>query len=329
MTFNRTNSHALDLLVTAARCGWGPKDLLHVLGPKAHAIIYRAAPRVPARITSEPLRHEWLMFPPPKDPAYNQNLVAGWIDTLHRLPRLRDSVVLDMPVDPNSQEAKIRRKIEALLSKAESTTFEKEAEALIARAQKMRQDYRVAATGGGTAAVVSRRVRISGPYIKHKATLLGAVCDANGVTCLLLHDSGITAIFGQSEDLDHVEDLFDSLQRQCAYYMEHSEGAEEARLSQQTASYRRSFQLSYASRVSELLHEANSSAEEEGGNLPVLIKRCDQAIRTRDRLFPHLSSLSLSANHGGGYSDGRAAAESSHFSGDSFGVGPAQKALSA
>ncbi len=44
-------------LFTASIClmgkGWSPYDLLHVLGTASHPILFRAAPRIPARISEE------------------------------------------------------------------------------------------------------------------------------------------------------------------------------------------------------------------------------------------------------------------------------------
>ena len=60
------HNEALINAVWAAEKGWAPADILHVLGPKVHPLLYRAAPRVPARISSPVLRKQWLQLAPPR-----------------------------------------------------------------------------------------------------------------------------------------------------------------------------------------------------------------------------------------------------------------------
>ena len=59
------SDRAIELVISAAQRGWSPKDLLHVLGSYCYPIIYRAAGRIPAHITSTVLRKEWLTLEPP------------------------------------------------------------------------------------------------------------------------------------------------------------------------------------------------------------------------------------------------------------------------
>ncbi|MCQ9337664.1 hypothetical protein NQ011_13425 [Corynebacterium phoceense] len=63
--------------------------------------------------------------------------------------------------------------------------------------------------------------------------------------------------------------------------------------------------------------------------LPVLARRLTAAEETRDHLFPHLSTLSLSATHLDGLQDGIAAAEATRLGGDSAGLDARQRALTA
>lgn len=341
----------VDDIVIAALRGWTPDDLFHILGPAIHPLAHRAAIRVPARVASPYLHAAWLRLLPPADPFYDVGLLPSWHAELTSLKVLRDVELLTPPTTPESDPAaKIRRKIEALLRKAESTEFEEEADALIARAQSLRQSHRLTeALQDPHAAPITRRVYLDAPYVKHKFSLLAAVCYANGVTGVLIDSRGLVSLIGTAGDLDHVIDLHASLARQCEHFLTSSPGAAEAKRTRTTAAYRRSFRLSYATRIGDLLQEANSYDSTSGSAvscedapssstdlatvasqaLPVLARRLTAAEETRDRLFPHLSTLSLSATHLDGLHDGIAAAESARLGGDSAGLDARQRALTA
>lgn len=348
----------VDDIVIAALRGWTPPDdLFHILGPAIHPLAHRAAIRVPARVASPYLRAAWLRLLPPADPFYDVGLLPSWHAELTSLKVLRDVELLTPPpTTPESDPpaAKIRRKIEALLRKAESTEFEEEADALIARAQSLRQSHRLTEAlqdPPHAAPPITRRVYLDAPpYVKHKFSLLAAVCYANGVTGVLIDSRGLVSLIGTAGDLDHVIDLHASLARQCEHFLTSSPpGAAEAKRTRTTAAYRRSFRLSYATRIGDLLQEANSYDSTSGSAvscedapssstdlatvasqaLPVLARRLTAAEETRDRLFPHLSTLSLSATHLDGLHDGIAAAESARLGGDSAGLDARQRALTA
>lgn len=337
----------LDRLVTAAQLGWGPEDLLHILGRDAHALIYRVAPRVPARVTSAALRRAWLSFgPPPCLEMPRGAKLEGIIKKLQLLPRLRDVELLAAARDAKeaqsapeeSEQERARRKIQLLLNKAESTEFEDEADALIAKAQTLRQRYRVATVlTGEEQQFVCLRVRISPPWVKHQFALLCAIACVNGATALLLDERGIATVIGTHDDAVHIADLFYSLNRQCDWHMRHGEGAALAQSAGATAVYRRSFRLAYAARIEELLATSMSGScpcsddgLPTGGNLPgpteinralpVLRRRVQEAEAVRDRLFPALSTMSLSMTNRLGIHDGLDAAGQAHLSGDSSGL---------
>ncbi|MDK7140005.1 DUF2786 domain-containing protein [Corynebacterium simulans] len=340
------HNEALINAVWAAEKGWAPADILHVLGPKVHPLLYRAAPRVPARISSPVLRKQWLQLAPPRSGSLilpEETLRKLSLELL-RLPKLRDTELLvaaakDHQADIDPKQAKIREKINNLLRKAESTPFENEADALIAKAQSLQQRYRVEDVFAGHAPdFLARRVHIHAPYVKHQASLLGVVAYHNGCASILAHEKGIACVVGTAEDSAHVAQLFDSLSRQCDWYMRSGDGAAQARSRGETAAYRRSFWLSYAARISELLDEANFTGMSEAadartaetGNeadgrslarqaIPALYERQVGSEEARNRLFPHLSAMTLSASSWAGVHDGASAAEKSHLAGDSIG----------
>ena len=336
------DSHTLDIVAGAAQRGWTPKDLFHLYGNDIHALLYRAALRAAARVDSPTIRNAWLMLLPPDNPYVSRAKILKWTEQIHLLPRLRDGGYITAPKDDEDpRTAKMRRKIEALLRKAESTTFEEEASALVARAQALRQAHRIHDVSPDGAAVQARRVYVTGPYVKHKFTLMTVIARANGVSGVLMHDRGIGCLFGAADDLDHVLDLYESLVRQGEYFMRHSGDAEIASFMRQTASFRRSFLLAYAARIGDLLEQANASSPEEYGStdgsgqagvsdaLAVLEERTSAAELARAEVFPHLSSISLSASNALGQQAGVDAAEAAHLRGDSSGVAPARRSLSA
>ncbi|MBD0854109.1 hypothetical protein CU043_08295 [Corynebacterium striatum] len=347
-------NQAVDLVVAAAGKGWSPYDLLHVLGTASHPILFRAAPRIPARITSPALRKDWLMLAPPKRAPISmpKTKLRAIVDQLAKLPLLRDTELLagapgTKSAGGGSKQEKIREKVANLLRKAESTPFEDEADALIAKAQSLQQRYRIdEVLDADQVDCLARRVYIHTPYVKHQATLLGVIAHHNGCATVLVHGKGLASVIGSATDTAHVAQLFDSLNRQCDWYMRSGNGAAEARRRGDTAAYRRSFLLAYAARIGELLDEANfeglaDAANEhsaENGNdaagrelarraIPALCGRQVKSEETRNRLFPHLSSMSLSASSWAGVNDGVNAAEKSHLSGDSRGLdGPREVA---
>ena len=210
---------------------------------------------------------------------------------------------------------------------------------LISKAQSLQQKYRIEdLLTSNLPDLISHRVHIHSPYIKHQASLLSTISDANGCTTLLIHGKGLACVIGAPADAAHCADLFASLNRQCDWFMRNGDGAEIARATNTTAAYRRSFRLSYAARIGELLAQANEDGFKDNlresqycahhadavitRTLPALQARTDHAIETRNRLFPNLTEMSLSMNSLHGINDGIAAADRSHFGGDASGIGP-------
>ncbi|MDK6814542.1 DUF2786 domain-containing protein [Corynebacterium sp. UMB6689] len=145
------SQRGIELISQAAQQGWSPKDLLHVLGSFCHPLIYRAAPHVPAQISSTALRKEWLSITPPASMTMSTDDLMRLIEAITFLPPLRDVEVLaaqrtDSRASRDSKEDRIRAKISHLLRKAESTPYEEEASALIAKAQSLQQRHRLEET---------------------------------------------------------------------------------------------------------------------------------------------------------------------------------------
>lgn len=344
----KLSDRGLDLIIQAAQRGWSPKDLLHVVGSFCYPLLYRAAGQVPAQISSTVLRREWLSLTPPDSMTISTDELTRLIEATTLLPLLRDVDVL--APDRNSsqpahggKEDKIRTKISRLLRKAESTPYEEEASALIAKAQSLQQRHRLdGVLNASPSPVASTRVHISAPYINHKTTLLSVIADRNGCTVLKLHPKGIITVFGAKEDVHHVTDLFASLLRQCEWHMHHGEHAKSARQLGNVAAFRRSFILSYATRIGQLLEEANTTLEPQcadetetavpnpraGDDAVVFAQQSLSAVEERrrsaeavvDQLFPNARTISLAMGSRAGMSAGASAADKSHLGGDSSGL---------
>lgn len=338
------SQRSIEVVIRTAQRGWSPRDLLHVLGTYCHPIIYRAAGQVPAHVTSTVLRKDWLTLEPPTSMAMSTDRLVEFLQDINRLPRLSDveALVAEKPAASSrkGKAERIREKISGLLKKAESTPYEEEASALIAKAQSLQNRCRLEDSDGiSPTAFVSRRIHISAPYINHKSTLLSVIADRNGCSALQVHPKGIVSVFGTEEDVQHVVDLFGSLQRQCDWHMRHGDHATAARESGNLASFRRSFILAYAARIGEILDSTNnsvppasesidpdsSSADEHSlmlmeKNLSVLDQRRRDAEAVRDLFFPNARTMSLSMGSRMGMSAGTTAADKSHLGGDSAGV---------
>lgn len=322
-------------LITAARQGWTPDDLRHVLGPAVVPLLRAAHPRVPGvahpRIAAAWDRHlgEVADDTPAAPDHRARQVLAG---DLWHLPAFTDTDVYtdrhallrggDAASGPSPAQRRARQRITGLLRKARSTTFAAEAESLVAKAQQLRQRYRLEhALDEGPEElgdVVSVRVHLHAPWIRFQFLLLGSVAVPNSCRTVLSGEVGIATLLGHPDDVRHCLELFTSLNHQRDYFMRHSPGATAAHRRGQTSAYRRSFLFAYANRILDLLHQATmdvpADAGASGGALPVLARRDAVAEEVRDRIFPHTSGMSFGHRHcHSGSTDGVAAAERSHL----------------
>lgn len=333
-------------VIESAKNGWTPADLRHEFTAQIDPLLFHSLSGIACNIPDDLLDHWFAETCPGSLHSISVFALEKIVNRLPLLPPLQDWRHLASSQGEDHDEKflaalspgqhKAHDRIQALLKKAESTTFEKEAEALVGKAEALRQQYRIEAllsdSYGGcaeSAAVVSRRVRMHAPWVNYQMRLLGAIAHANACTTILLTPSGIATVFGSADDVDHVLDLFTSLNRQRAYFMRISAGARTAQERHQTSSYRRSFMVAYASRVGVLLRRAAEEVFDDlgatapaapGAIIPALKKRSQQARKTMDSVFPHTRGMSVSATNSLGVHDGYEAAARSHFSGDSSGL---------
>ena len=215
----------------------------------------------------------------------------------------------------SSSNEKIVSRVQALLAKAESTTFPEEAEALVAKAQELMARYAIDAAvaqqrRAAGARPELRTLRIEAPYITAKASLLASIAHANGVR-LVYNRTGGASLIGFAEDIETVEVLFASLLVQATGAMLRAP-AEEVR--GQAKAFRHAFLLAFAHRIGQRLSEARAVIVEEvaaegGASLvPLFAARAEAIDELVAQEFPRLRSPKHSISHTGGYGAGRAAA---------------------
>jgi hypothetical protein len=246
-------------------------------------------------------------------------LSAFWLHA-PELPRLmdppsawRDGPVTDRRCLPTDMLAKVR----ALLSKAESTTFEAEADALTAKAQELMARHRIDRAlldaGGHDAGEqpIARRVGVENPYAEAKVALLGEIAHANGCKAVWSKHLGFITVFGYVDELDGVEELYTSLLLQATGALQRAGSKVDAFGRSRTTRYRRSFLVAFAMRIGERLRAAVHSTVEEATTttgtdlVPLLRARGDAADTAAREAFPEVSGFVPSASDGEGWHAGR------------------------
>lgn len=268
--------------------------------------------------------------------AQLQAMVDALSNLLH-LPRL--DAILPPPGSCNATTAAARpqsarpesgavaspvlARIRALLAKAESTPFEAEAEALIAKAQELMTRHAIDAAlvhahrGDSADGPEAIRVPVDAPYADAKALLLHVVAEASRCRAVWLSDLAMSEVVGLRDDLAAVEVLFTSLlvQAQAALAAAARHSASGSRV--RSASFRSSFLIAFTHRINERFAEINETvlaeAEAELGSafLPVLRSQSellDEAVA--ERIGATSESSVRRPRDAAGWASGRQAADS-------------------
>jgi hypothetical protein len=227
-----------------------------------------------------------------------------------------------LAADPRREvDQRMLERVRGLLAKAESTTFEAEAETYTAKAQELMArhsiDYAVlAAQTGARDEPVARRIGIDNPYESEKVTLLNAVAGANRSRSVWSQQLGFVTVFGFANDLDSIEVLFTSLLVQATRAMTQAGQHRDALGRSRTRSFRQSFLTGFAHRIGHRLMQATESATDEaaaeGGSdlLPVLASRDEQVRETLHAAFPEVVlSRTRRVSNAAGWHSGIAAAD--------------------
>ncbi|MGX7723909.1 DUF2786 domain-containing protein [Rhodococcus pyridinivorans] len=365
------NEHALLAeLGDAYERGWQPADVLHVTAHSGGASdvaltaatmlfdaqIRRAAERAPVEWVRQ-LDEIARRHPRPADAAGAPTLADGLFRAFPDVTRFEieglaftwkylpsfailtpppsrwPSVRSGAPSAPTPPDTRILERIRALLSKAESTDFPDEAEALTAKAQELVSRHAVGAAllagpDSGTDPVVGRRIHLDSPYIREKVLLLTAIGDANRVRTVWFTRVQIATIIGTATDLQQAEMLYTSLLVQAGRAVQAAGTA--GRRGSSATSFRRAFLTGYAHRIGERLREADVRATAHAAAdaqvpittlAPILARRSDAVDTEFRRLFPVTRDSRSRGVDADGFHAGRDAAETASLTPESRPVG--------
>lgn len=215
-----------------------------------------------------------------------------------------------------AEETKVLARVRALLSKAESTLFPEEAEALTAKAQSLMSRHSIERlvdqdAAGEVEPVTVTRLWLDAPYVAPKALLVDAIAAANRCRSVWSEALGCVTLMGTGSDLAAVQLLTTSLLVQATRAMLRSPRAAGGA----TRSFRQSFLVAFATRIGERLDGAADAAvvdvayEAQQNLLPVLRSASERVESAFAETFPGLVSKSVSVSNGRGWVAGRAAAD--------------------
>ncbi len=244
-----------------------------------------------------------------------------------------------LPPTDGTAEDPVLAKVRALLAKAESTSFEAEAEALTAKAQELMSRHSIDdllardVPGGPRSRPSARRIPVDDPYADAKSTLLSTVAAANDVRCVWDRREALMTVVGFDGDLDGVDALFTSLLVQATRRMVAERPEPDRWGRSQTRSFRQSFLLSFAARIGERLREAathtrqTAEAQLSVSLLPALAQRKDEVDQAVKDMFPRLARhRGRSATNPEGWSAGRNAANAARLGSERSRLGRASQA---
>src|SRR3546814_722620 len=159
------------------------------------------------------------------------------------------------------------RRVQAMLSKAESTQFPAEAEALLAKAQELMSRHAIdeamlqSAGRAASDAVTTTVVVTTAPYAGAKASLLGAIAAANHCRVIMQTGGGgerggrTCMLVGHGSDIARVEVLFSALSLHATRAML----AAEVPAHDTPRRFRHTFLLAFAGRIGQRLQDRKST----------------------------------------------------------------------
>ncbi|WP_169743092.1 DUF2786 domain-containing protein [Knoellia subterranea] len=263
--------------------------------------------------------------------------------TLPRIQRLtplpgealpRPTSVAQAPGSGPAPDERILTRVRMLLAKAESTTFEAEAETFTAGAQALMARHSIDAAllaaharsaGGVEDEPEGHRIGIDTPYDGPKVTLLSEVARANRCRAIWTKDLGFATVIGYEADVEAVELLFTSLLVQANARMLAQGSRTDHRGRSRTRAFRSSFLTAYAHRIGERLREvadaemesAAPAASQQGQQLvPIFAARNAKVEQSMSHWFPSLTQRTTrSVADAEGWHAGRSAADQAHLDG--------------
>jgi len=283
--------------------GW--RDILRLLGQ--FQILHRLSP----------------LGPPPSQWDQVRKAAAG------RPPRTATAPSAGQQSPSSGHDPKMLSRIRALLSKAEATTFDEEAQAYTAKAQDLMTRYAIDEAlleeAGGHGDVNARRIHIDNPYAQAKVQLLSTVGSINRVRVVWDDEHGMATVVGMAVDLELVDMLFTSLLVQATHALTEAgntritQGGYQSGRLNRSPSFRRAFLLSYAIRIGERLAEAGQRAADESTSshgaelVPVLARRAEEVDHRFEKMFPNTREIRAKRVDARGWHAGRTAADRATF----------------
>ena len=230
---------------------------------------------------------------------------------------------------PHSSSDPWRRRVHALLAKAESTEFPEEAEALLAKAQELMTRHAIDEAmlhdgHGGT--IDSERVLVEAPYAGPKTSVLSVVARSHG--CRLVITDGAPGsgqrcvLVGTATGRAATLTMFAALSLHATRQLL----AAEVPPFDTPRRFRHAFLLAFAARIGQRLEEANTHAEASVGTASarsvalVLADRSTAVDEAVSEAFPHLRTIRRQASSVAGARSGQAAAERAGLGGQLAGT---------
>ena len=292
-------------LSSAAEGGWGPGDLAQLVGRNAGeecASTLRAMIEDGGRLR--------LDGPTALGPALRLAAV------ITSAPRLEASALIDATAAGAADEHPKLAQVRALLAKAESTTFDHEAEALSAKAQELITKYaldRLIDDPGGSGSSDLRTVRLwlDPPYVGAKAALVHEVAKVNRCRSASAEHLGFCILVGSQADLHAVELLVTSLLVQADAAMLRHGRRTDGFGGSRTRSFRRSFLIAYAVRIGERLQQAveTVTAEQAPDLVPALRDHDEKVTEAFAAALPHTVMKATTFSNADGWAAGVVAAD--------------------
>ena len=293
------------LLSELGEGGWGPGDLAQLVRRNAGGQCLATL-----QALTEPSAHLRL------DTVGGLGAALRVAALMYAAPRLEASDLIGATAEDAGEEHPKLAQVRALLAKAESTTFDPEAEALSAKAQeritKYALDRRIDHAGSGRSSDLRTvRLWLDPPYVGAKAALVHQVARANRCRAASVEHLGFCILVGSQADLHAVELLVTSLLVQADTAMlrhgRRSDGVGGSR----TRSFRRSFLLASATRIGERLREAveTVTAQQSTDLVPALRDQEKKVTDAFETALPHTVTKTTTFSNAEGWTAGVVAAD--------------------
>lgn len=266
-------------LSLSAQMGWTPQDLRHELKVHVDPLLNTVINEQVGAIPPELFDYWWNQTTPDPLPMPSVTTLQAIINGLNQLEPLPDWPLLpspfrselDCPAFADTAHYGIRLEISRLLKNAESTNLEAEAQHLLMEAEKhyqrlrcetlLRRSYN--STSLQEEKVIAKRIYLSAPWVRKQFQLLFATAAAYDCGAWIFTKSGIATVIGVEDDVIHVAELFESLNRQRERFMKLMSIQPVAHSTESTSSLRRTFMSNYTAQMSEILFDAFKSVLSE------------------------------------------------------------------